>query len=67
MTASRWTARGTDFFVTANIRKLLSKYGPGVYIVLLWGEVGGEDVPISEYSIFHGIEPPDTYNLGPRK
>ena len=62
VTASRWTARGTDFSITANVSKLLSKYGPGVYTVLLWGEVGGEDVPISEYSIFHEIEPPDTYN-----
>ena len=55
-------ARATDFSITANVSKLLSKYGPGVYTVLLWGEVGGEDVPISEYSIFHEIEPPDTYN-----
>ena len=62
VTASKWTARGTDFSITANVSKLLSKYGPGVYTVLLWGEVGGEDVPISEYSIFHEIEPPDTYN-----
>ncbi len=62
VTASKWTARGTDFSITANVSKLLSKYGPGVYTVLLWGEVGGEDVPISEYSIFHEIEPPGTYN-----
>ncbi len=62
VTASKWMARGTDFSITANVSKLLSKYGPGVYTVLLWGEVDGEDVPISEYSIFHEIEPPDTYN-----
>ena len=62
VTASKWTARGTDFSITANVSKLLSKYGPGVYTVLLWGEVGGEDVPISQYSIFHEIEPPGTYN-----
>ena len=62
VTASKWMARATDFSITANVSKLLTKYGPGVYTVLLWGEVGGEDVPISEYSIFHEIEPPDTYN-----
>ena len=62
VTASKWTTRGTDFSITANVSKLLSKYGPGVYTVLLWGEVGGEDVPISQYSIFHEIEPPGTYN-----
>ena len=67
VTASKWTARGAGFSVTANISKLLSKYGPGVYTVLLWGEVDGEDVPFSEYSIFHEIEPPDTYNPHLRK
>ncbi len=34
---------------------------PGVYTILLWGEIGGEDVPVSQYSIFHGVEPPNTY------
>ncbi len=62
ITASKWMARGTEFSVTADISKLLSKYGPGVYTVLLWVEVDGEDVPISEYSIFHEVEPPDTYD-----
>ena len=62
ITASEWTAGGTGFSVTADIRGLLSDYGPGVYTVLLWGEIGGEDVPISQYSIFHEVEPPDTYN-----
>ena len=64
ITASKWTARGTDFSVTANIGKLLSKHGPGVYTVLLWGEMNGEDVPISQYSIFYEVAPPDTYNPG---
>ena len=62
ITASEWTARGTDFSVTADISGLLSDYGPGVYTVTLWGEMGGEDALISEYSIFHEIEPPDTYS-----
>lgn len=62
ITASSWKARGADFAVTANISKLLSKYGPGVYTILVWSEIAGADVPISEYSIFHEVEPPDTYN-----
>ena len=62
ITASNWTARGTDFSVTANISELLSKYGPGVYTVVLWSKIGGEEVPVSQYSIFHEVEPPDTYN-----
>ena len=62
ITASKWTARDTDFSVKANISELLSKYGPGVYSLVLWSEVGGDEVPISQYSIFHQVEPPDTYN-----
>ena len=62
ITASTWTARGTDFSVTADISSLLSRHGAGVYTVLLWGEMDGEDVPVSEYSIFYEVEPPDTYD-----
>ncbi len=62
ITASEWTARGTDFAVTADVSGLLAEYGPGVYTILLWGEMGGEDVPVSEYSIFHEVEPPGAYN-----
>ena len=32
-----------------------------MYTVLVWGKLNGEDVVISEYSIFQGITPPDTY------
>ena len=64
VTASDWVAEGTAFSVTADISPLLSWYGPGVYTVLLWGVSGTEDVAISEYSIFHQVEPPDTYNPG---
>ncbi len=62
MTASEWTARGKDFSVTGDVSELLEQYGPGVYTILLWGKVGGEDVPVSEYSIFYEVEPPGSYN-----
>ena len=62
VTASEWIARGANFAVTADISSLLARYGPGVYTILLWGEIDGENVPVSEYSIFHEVEPPDTYN-----
>jgi hypothetical protein len=29
---------------------------------MVWGKLGGEDVVISQYSIFRGVTPPDTYN-----
>ena len=62
VTASKWTVTGLDFTVTADINGLLARYGPGVYTILLWGEIEGEDVLISEYSIFYEVVPPDTYD-----
>ena len=34
----------------SNISNLLDQHD--VYTILLWGEIDGQDVPISEYSIF---------------
>ena len=61
-TASKWTARGTSFAVTADVSNLLSDHGPGVYTILLWGTAKEERIPISQYSIFYKVEPPDTYS-----
>ena len=41
---------------------MLSKHGEGVYSVMIWGLIDGQDTVISEYSIFHGVTPPDTYD-----
>ena len=62
ITASEWTANGISFAMKADISKILQHYGDGVYSLMMWGKVGGEDVVISQYSIFHGVAPPDTYN-----
>ena len=61
ITASEWKAKDAEFSVTADISELLKEYGDGVYTILVWGDIDGEDAVISEYSIFHGITPPDTY------
>ena len=61
ITALGWTARGGAFSVKADLRGLLAENGNGVYTVMLWGKIGGEDVVISRYSIFHGVTPPDSY------
>ena len=61
ITASEWTASGESFSVTANLRMVINQHGNGVYTVLLWDRMDGEDVVISEYSIFHGVTQPDTY------
>ncbi len=61
ITASEWTARGETFAVRADINKLLRQHGDGVYSVMVWGKIAGADVVISQYAIFHGATPPDTY------
>ena len=62
VTASEWTSRGEVFSMAADLGYLLAKHGKGVYSLIVWANIGGEDVLISEYSIFHGVAPPDTYN-----
>ena len=57
ITASVWNAVGTEFSVKANMGSLPA----GVYTVIVWAPLGGEDIVISEYSIFHEVTPPDTY------
>lgn len=61
LTASRWNVSNTAFSVTVDIRETLREHGEGVYTIVVWGLIDGEDAVISEYSIFHGITAPDTY------
>ena len=62
ITALEWTAREESFSVKADLRDTLTERGEGVYTIYVWGKIGEESVPISRYSIFHGIIPPDTYS-----
>ena len=52
ITATEWSVTSDSFAVSADISNLLDQHGDGVYTIVLWAEVNGEDVPISEYSIF---------------
>ena len=52
ITADTWSIDGQNFEVSANISNLLDQYGNGIYTIVLWGEIDGENVPISEYSFF---------------
>lgn len=61
ITASEWTAGGTTFSLRADISKILDVHGSGVYSLMLWGKIDGADAVISQYSMFHGVTPPDTY------
>ena len=63
VTASRWTARGSEFAVEANISHLLQKHGKGVYTVMVWAMNQPEGhVVVSQYSVFHRITPPSSYD-----
>ena len=61
ITALEWKAMGESFSVDADINEALNAHGNGVYTIVVWGNIDGERAVISEYSIFHGITPPDTY------
>ena len=61
ITAKEWRVGSESFTVRANVEDVLSQFGKGVYTIMVWGTIDGEDAVISEYSIFHGVTPPDTY------
>ena len=62
ITAEEWTTAGEAFSVRADLSDLLAEYGNGVYSLIVWAKLGEERVVVSRYSIFHGVEPPDTYS-----
>lgn len=62
ITVPVWTAWGYAFAVAVSISDVLAQYGSGVYSITVFGIIDGDDVVISEYSIFHGAVPPDTYS-----
>ena len=61
ITAQKWVASGSQFAARADIRDVLDQHGPGVYRVVVWGPVGGVPTFISQYPIFHDVEPPSGY------
>jgi hypothetical protein len=54
ITATTWTDSGQNFEIEANISSVLNDLGPGVYTLVIWGNAGGETVPLSKYSLFMG-------------
>ena len=62
ITASAWRVNSKGFSFRADLSDLLSKHGAGVYSIMIWGKVSGRSLVISQYSIFHGVTPPDTYD-----
>ena len=58
VTATEWTVDDGGFAVAADLSDILAEHGRGVYTVVVWGLAGGEEVIITQYSIFHGLVPP---------
>ena len=58
ITASEWQMTSISFSVKANIGSV----PPGVYTITVWAPLGDESEVISNYSIFHGLTPPGTYD-----
>ena len=52
ITADQWDVDDGRARVAADLSALLRAAGGGVYTILIWGSVRGDDVPIAEYSIF---------------
>ena len=52
VTASEWEVSGSAFLVTADIGRLMDENGDGVYSLVVWARLDGEDIIVSEYSIF---------------
>ena len=64
ITASHWSVDRRELSVRADVSRLLARYGVGVYTITLWATIGGDSVPVSDYSIFYGMDPPSTYADG---
>ena len=62
ITAEEWTVRGDGFSVRVDLNDLLTEHGDGVYTVMVWDDINGEDLVISQYSIFYGVTRPGAYS-----
>ena len=62
VTASEWRVDDGEFAVVADISSVLDEYGDGIYTIVVWAVGDAGDLPVSNYSIFHGVAAPDTYS-----
>ena len=52
VTSEIWDVSSNSFIVKANIADILNEYGNGVFTVVVWATLDGEDISVSEYKIF---------------
>ena len=52
ITAEKWDVQANHFAVSADISPLIGDHADGVYTIMLWANLNGEILPVSQYSIF---------------
>ena len=52
---------GANYQVDVDIQTILDRHGSGVYTLSLHARSDAAALPLSEYSIFHGVTPPAKY------
>ena len=62
VTARVWDTRLRGLKVEADISDVLRKHSYGIYTLTINAQVDGRNEWIAQYSIWYGIEPPDTYS-----
>ena len=48
----QWQTDNNNFVIEADLNELIQHHGDGVYTINLWADINGDEVLISEYSIF---------------
>ena len=51
VTADIWQAEAGLFRIEADLNRVIQTHGPGIYSMILWGEVDGESVALTRYAI----------------
>ena len=65
--AEEWLLQDNAFSISADFTEIIHNHGTGVYTINIWGKLSGEDVKISEYSIFaDSLPPPPTPTPTPK-
>ena len=51
VTADIWQAEAGLFRIEADLNRVVQTHGPGIYSMLLWGEVDGESIALTTYAV----------------
>ena len=54
VTARSWSSAGNRFDIEADLSELVTRYGAGVYTIVLWSDSGLVNAPMTNYSIIVG-------------